>query len=355
MFGKWGSGKRTFAKQIAIKLAREEGLKIEYFKNWFCLPTELATTRSTVLILDNPLKSQYSDIHNAEIFDCLRKLRTEENNCFQLAVFHCQEGKTIDLLLEARRKIDELFPIRRLISFPAEQLTEIAKRKEKNISAEVLKKMIRENMTISMGKFLKMTLFLQGSFNGHMYFLEDPLSFILKELRQMVYSQNINERLQFRLLLHMMLHNGGILKTNVNHSLSDEIKENTNKEDLIHECIQQLLHSYIEETVDGKAFRIIHDVITRCTLFTALNYWDKDYIFRECHPLILLDCIRLKTFKERVEYRKKIIMDDTLDIGIPTELFPLLAESCMQRQNEIKTMLENKNFRLFEDRKFQIR
>ena len=47
-----------------------------------------------------------------------------------------------------------------------------------------------------------------------------------------------------------------------------------------------------------------------------------------------------------------LVIDKNLHIGIPTEMFPLLAESCVQR-NEMMPMLNN--VKLFEDEEFQIR
>ena len=83
LFGKWGSGKRTLAKQVAIILAREKGLKIEIIRNLLFLPKGLESLRTTVLILDNPNKAQYTDSHNANIFDCLLKIRAEKTTVFK--------------------------------------------------------------------------------------------------------------------------------------------------------------------------------------------------------------------------------------------------------------------------------
>ena len=350
LFGKWGSGKRTLAKQIALILAKEEKLMIKIFRDWLLLPEDLESTRSMVLIMDNPIKIQYTDRHNAEIFDCLLKLRAKKNNCFLLALFHCHEtDKTVELFVDAKRKIVDLFPKIFLNSFSNEKLANIAKKKE-NISQVVIEEIAKDNIeNIDMGPLSN----TRSKSNRPIFFerLDDPLTFVLCELEKMVSSQNINERVQFSLLLHMMLHNGEIPKTEVDHALSGEMKENTNKEDLTRECIQQLLHSYIEETADGNAFKTIHDIITRCTLFIALKHYGR-FIFQKCDVSLLLDCIRTKTLYERITYPGELVIDNNLNIGIPTGLFPSLAESCVQR-NEMMPMLNN--VKLFDDRKFQIR
>ena len=350
LFGKLGSGKRTLAKQIALILAKEEKLMIKIFRDWLLLPEDLESTRSTVLIMDNPIKIQYTDRHNAEIFDCLLKLRAKKNNCFLLALFHCHgTDKTIELFVDAKRKIVDLFPKIFLISFSNEKLAEIAKKKE-NISQVVIEEIAKGNIeNIDMGPHLN----TRSKSNRPIFFecLGDPLTFVLCELQKMVSSQNMNERVQFSLLLHMMLHNGEIPKTEVDHALSGEMKENTNKEDLTRECIQQLLHSYIEETADRNAFKTIHDIITRCTLFIALKHYGRS-IFQKCDVSLLLDCIRTKTLNERITCHNLPVIDKNLNIGIPTALLPSLAESCVQR-NEMMPMLNN--VKLFEDRAFQLR
>ena len=344
LFGKWGSGKRTLAKQIALILAKEEKLMIKIFRDWLLLPEDLESTRSTVLIMDNPIKIQYTDRHNAEIFDCLLKLRAKKNNCFLLALFHCYEtDKTVELFVDAKRKIVDLFPKIFLISFSNEKLAEIAKKE--NISQVVIEEIAKDNIeNIDMGPLSN----TRSKSNRPIFFecLDDPLTIVLCELQKMVSSQNMNERVKFSLLLHMMLHNGEIPKTEVDHALSGEMKENTNKEDLTRECIQQLLHSYIEETADGNAFKTIHDIITRCTLLIALKNYGGS-IFQKCDVSLLLDCIRTKTLNERITCCGLLVIDKTLNIGIPTELFPSLAESCVQR-NEMMPILNN--VKLFEDR-----
>ena len=353
IFGKWGSGKKTLAKRIALEIAKEQGLNIRHVKHLMFIQEDLASTGSTVLILENPLKPQYTNHHNAEIFDCLHKFRANRNNsiCFLIVLFHSQDSNnTKRLFSDAQREFKDLCPEEYSISSSTNLLIQFAEMKEKNISSEVIQK-IAKDKTNRMGHALTMTLFLR-TLNGHIDFLKDSITFVLRDLKEMVTSENINERIKFVLLTHMMLNNGEIPKTKVDYALSGEIKEKTNKEDLTSECIQQLLHSYMEETSDGTAYRIIHDVFTRCTLLIALNHCDKFYIFKKCDPFLLLDCIRLKTRKEQIKCPGKLIIDNNLDIGVPTELFPVIA-TMFVRRNEMMPMLNN--VRLFEDREFQLR
>ena len=87
-------------------------------------------------------------------------------------------------------------------------------------------------------------------------------------------------------------------------------------------------------------------------MFTALKHSNHNSVFRKCDPLLLFDCIRGKTRKERMRHPGEFVMDNqTLQIGIPTESFPSLAESCVVN----KTMPMLKNVRLSEDQNFQIR
>ena len=142
LFGKWGSGKRTLANQIASKLAIE-GLNIRVVRHFISIPDDLASTCSTVLILEDPIKFQYTDLHNAEIFDCLLQLKAnaEKTNCFQVVVFHCEDIEQTEILIKgAKRNMDDLFPKIFRISFSTYQLTEIVKINGKTVSLNSLKK-----------------------------------------------------------------------------------------------------------------------------------------------------------------------------------------------------------------------
>lgn len=349
LFGKWGSGKRTLAKQVAIKLAREDGLNIKIFRDWLFLPKGLESSRTTVLILDNPIKAQHTGSHNANIFDCLLKIRAEKNNCFQIVVFQCHESdRTEKIFNDAKRDIRDLCPKRFLISFSKE----IAEKKEKKISPDVLEKLSQNDQSLSMDSTLILTLFLRFPFYKRKSFLDDPVTFILKELEHIIKSQDMDKRLQILTLIEMTFHNEEMTKTEVEAMMDHNMKDGTDIEELTRECIKQLLQNYVEETRDGKSYRLINDVITRCVLYTALKFTKNlDSLFKNCDPLLLLDCVRSKTRSERMRYKGEFIFDNkTFDIGLPTETFPSLAESLVQR-NEIWTSLGN--VRIMEDKDFK--
>ena len=360
LFGKWGSGKRTLAKQIASKLAIEEGLKIKVVRHFVSISDDLASTCSTILILDNPFKSLYTSSHNSDIFDFLFQLRANAKGkkCFLLILFHCDDIYETGILgLDAEiRNISKLFPKNLVvrISFPIETLTQIAQRKKDKISIENLRKTVENiaenNSSSGMCHTLPLVLFLKSQFYEHREFLKDPITFVLNKLEEIAMSQN------FTTLVWMILHTKEFTKTEVkaifDPALSGNINEGTDIGDLTDGCIQQLLQSYITKNRDGKSYSMIHDVITRCVLYTALKCDShRNLVYRECDSLLLLDCVRPKTDIERFRYPKKFIFDrKTFDIGLPTETFPALAKSFVDR-NEMMTMLGN--VRLMEDKRFQ--
>ena len=198
-----------------------------------------------------------------------------------------------------------------------------------------------------MGQTLALTLFLKNPFYRHKDFLKDPITFVLEKLKEMATSETRNESLQFTTLIHLILGNTEITKSKVEAIVDKNVSDNSDKETLTPECI---LQRYVEEAFDGKSY--IPDVITRCILYTALKYnIHRNLVYKECDPLFLLSCFRLKTLSERIKFPGEFIFDNqTLDIGMPTESFPLLAEIFGQR-NDMMTILLNA--RLCENPEFQ--
>lgn len=143
-FKKLGSGKRTLAKQIASKLAIEEGKKIKV--------THPATIPRFSTVYFN-----YEEMQRGKI------------------LFHCDDkNETGKLDLDAKiRNISRLFPENLVvrISFPIESLTKIAQKKKENILIENIRKTIEkiaENNTSSgMCRTLTLTLFLRSQFYQH--------------------------------------------------------------------------------------------------------------------------------------------------------------------------------------------
>ena len=356
LFGKWGSGKRTLAKQISSKLAKEEGLKIKFFRHLISIPDDLASSCSTIPILENPFRPQYTDEHNSEIFECLLNLRAnaKQNRNFLLILIHCDDMTVTEkvCLDPIGKKINQLFPetLVSRISFSKERLTKISQTTDENISTEDIRQIAENETSSGMGQTLTLTLFLKNPFYRHKDFLKDPMTFVLEKLKEMARSETMNERVQFTKLVHMILHSKEIIKSEVGAMVDQDVSDISDKENLIPECILQRYTE--EETFDGKSYRLMHDVITRCILYTALKYNIGRYlVYKQCDPSLLLSCFRLKTISERVKYPGEFIFDNqTLDIGIPTESFPSMAKIFGQR-NDMMTML--RNARLCENREFQ--
>lgn len=310
----------------------------------------LASMCSTVLVLDNPIKAQYTDRHNADIYDCLLKVRAnaKKNKCYQIVVSHCNDIERTKKLFEGSgREISKLFPEILSISSPIKTLTKIAKMKGKIISPEVIRKIALENKTSSMGSTLTILLFLR---NENKDFLDNPITFVLKKLEVMAKSKNMKNREQLKLLIGMIFHNQE--KNNSEdqaikgQDVSITLKKGEGEEDLTYEFLQ----SYVEETQDGKSYRLIHDIITRCVLYTALKYdINRDLVYRNCDPLLFLDCTRYQT-----RIPGEFSFDDkTLEIEIPTESFNSFAKSLVER-NETG-ILQSAKWRLLEDQKLEIK
>lgn len=119
----------------------------------------------------------------------------------------------------------------------------------------------------------------------------------------------------------------------------------------IDECIEKLLVLFIEETFDGRSFRILHDVITRCTFLSAMgNYWT--LLFKECDPVLIFECIRLKSgLSEKWLHSGEIVFDDkNLRIALPTEIFQMVARLLCQR-SDMRSLIWNS--RLYDNQIFQ--
>ena len=316
------------------------------------LPDDLASTCSSVLILEDPIKFQYTDTHNAKIFDCLQQLRAnaKETNCFQLVVFHCDDIKqTEKLIKDAKRNIDDLFPKIFPISLSTKQLKQIVQIYGKTDSSNFFEKITEDANTSSIGHPLKLALFLRLPLYEPTEFCYGPIAFVLNELKAIGKSQSKNERILFTTLVRFILPNREMTRTDLeailDQAVSDTLKDDEDRENLTRECIQQLLQRYIEKTQDGKSYKLIHDVITRCILFTCMKFdIHRDLVFKECDPSLLLNCIRPKTLQERIVAVGDVIFcHKTLDIALPTILFPSLVESFVQR-NQMITMLFNVRF-----------
>lgn len=127
-------------------------------------------------------------------------------------------------------------------------------------------------------------------------------------------------------MIFAVLHDGEIAKSELDHishhALFVDMNEKMDIERSINRCIKLLLDLFIEETLDGRSYRILHDVITRCTFLAAMEN-HKTLLFTECDPTLIFECVRLKSTNEEIKYPGQIVYDDkNLQIGLPTEIYP---------------------------------
>lgn len=181
--------------------------------------------------------------------------------------------------------------------------------------------------------------------------------FILKKLKTLEGSSDINDQIAFKILVYIILHDGidklefGCVS---HHALFADLKEKMNTEGSIDGYIEQLLGVFIEKMADGQSYRILHDVITRCSflLFCSAVENHKAILFSECDPILIFDCIRLKLRREKITCFREMVLDDrNLKIALPTEMYPEIARLFYQR-SDIKSVLWNSI--LFDDESFQI-
>lgn len=77
MYGKLGSGKRTLANQVAIRLAKKDTkLKIKIVRDREVLSKDLESIQSTILVIHDPIKIWYTTRKTEEIISCLLNICT---------------------------------------------------------------------------------------------------------------------------------------------------------------------------------------------------------------------------------------------------------------------------------------
>lgn len=116
MFGKLGSGKRTLAAQVAIRIAKKNpALKIKIVTERDTISENLVARHSTILIIHDPVKTWYTDRYTEEIISILSKIcksaKNKNNKFYIIAVFHCNDW---NLLQYGKKKItvETIFPKR---------------------------------------------------------------------------------------------------------------------------------------------------------------------------------------------------------------------------------------------------
>lgn len=117
-----------------------------------------------------------------------------------------------------------------------------------------------------------------------------------------------------------------------------------NIEGSINECVEQLRDLLIEETVDGRSYRVLHDVITKCTFLAAMEN-HVNLLWTECNPIIIFDCFRVKSVLQKFYYGKLAYDLSDINIGIPTDLYPEIAKlGFQQTESKNKTAYSMKRF-----------
>lgn len=348
-----GSGKRTIASQIAIRLAKKDPkTKIKIVSDRDIIAKDFNSrqiNKSTIIIIHNPVKTWFISKHTDEIIGCLLEICTNAKTCnsYIIAIFHYNNWDSFKLQIGNKNTTMEyIFPERQNISSNMQKLTEMARSNNKDISSANIQTGGR-----SIGDTLMMTLFLKNcAFQNHEY-LSNPAKFIFGKLKTLRESPKIMDQLAFKTMVFFVLHNGEIAKGELDaishHSLFAEEKVNIGES--IDECIERLLGLFIE-TLDGQSYRILHDVITRCTFIVAMANHET-LLFRECDPILIFECIRLKSRGEKMKHSGQVVYDDmNLKIALPTEMFPEVAGLFCQR-SEMRSFIWNS--RLYDNQNFQ--
>lgn len=352
MYGKLGSGKRTLAAQIAIRLAKKDtNLKIKIVRDREVLSKDLEAINSTILVIHDPVKTWYTTRKTEEIISCMLNICTNAKGkkSYIIAIFHCNDWNSLNLQFGKKNTtIEQMFPKNTHICSRKQKLTEIAKNNKIDISNVPI---LQDGASI--GSCIIMTLFLKNRAFQNDEFLSNPTMFIFKILKTLEGSSDINDQLAFKILVYVVLQDG-IAKLEFDgisqHALFADLNEKMNIEGSIDGCIKQLLDLFIEKMADGQTYRILHDVITRCTFLAAVeNHWT--LLLTECDPVLIFDCIRLKSKSEKIRYFKQTFFDKNLKIALPTEIYPALARLFCQR-SEIRSILLNS--RLYDDESFQV-
>lgn len=359
LLGNLGSGRRTLANQIALRLRKNNSqLKIVGFNAFRFKPTDPETMLSTIIIVPDLIKNCFTDEHTNNTIKFLQKLHSdaEENNCFIIATFQnniWNDSKFQSKNQSMYKNILSLF----LKPFPViteiERLRQIARNSECDISDEVLKR-ICEKETI-VGRSLKLALVMNYQAFKNDGFFTDPLLKIINELKTLAKSDNMIKQVKFQALVLTMLHGGEIAKAKLEEALDsaflDDPMETEDRKEIIQGCIQKLIKVYIKESADRKTYKMIHDVITKCT-FLAAAETHFNLLFTECYHFPLLECIRYKRTSERLKSYGNIVIDhENLEVGMPTEYYPMIAKIFVQR-NELIDMVHIVRF--FKNEEFQV-
>lgn len=276
--------------------------------------------------------------------------KNKDNNFYIIVVFHCNDWSSLQFG-KKKKTMETIFPKRQAVSGNkiSVKLIEMAKDNQENISNVPCHRKKK-----SLDESLKMSLFLKNrAFQQEV--LKDPISFIIRALKTLERSNKNHEKLAFKVMVFVMLHGGEITKKKLlddihHHRLFAGLKRKMDVPGSITGCIEQLLEIFLEETKGGGSYRILHDVITRCTFITAFEKHGT-LLFTECDAMLVLESLRLKSFKEKLYLFTDISYDNSnLEIGIPSYLFEEMARLFFQR-TEMRSVLQRS--RLYDTRIFQ--
>lgn len=345
MFGKLGSGKRTLAAQIAIRLAKKNTkLKIRIIREGDLQFVDLESLQSTIFVIHNPVKTWFTSKHTNEIMSCLSKLcmNAKKNNYYIISIFHCKDLVSFTQLFRTYEDLmEKLCPKRKHICTSKQKLAEMAKNTKTDIS-----NLTNQIGGASIGSPLIMTMYLKNRAFQTKEYLSNPTLFIFKKLKSLEGSLEIKDQFAFKVMIFVVLHDGEIAKSEFDnisrHFLFENLNDKINNEGPINECVQQLCDLFIEETVGGRSYRVLHDVITRCTFLAAMEN-HMTTLLTECNPTLICDCIRVKSVLQKINFGNLSYDLSDINIGIPTELYPKIAKLFFQQKDK-KNILQNSIF-----------
>lgn len=356
MFGKLGSGKRTLAAQVAIRIAKKNPeMKFKIVTERDTITKDLESRHSTILIIHDPVKSWYTDRYTEYIIYILSRICTsaknKDNNLYVIAIFHCNDWNSLHF---GKKKLtmEKLFPKREPIYGKklSVKLSYRVKDNQEDISYVPFQKWKK-----STEESFELTLFFKNLAFQHDV-LDNPIMSIIAALKTLERSNKNHEQLAFKLMAIVMLHGGEIAKRELladdipNHEAFADLKEKMDVKGSIMGCINQLLEIFLEETENGRSYRILHDVITRCTFIVAFEN-HRTLLFKKCDAILVFECLRQKSLTERFPFSDNPIYDySNLKILLSSKLLVEMARLFFQRK-DMRSVLRNS--RIYNENKFQ--
>ncbi|XP_055998084.1 uncharacterized protein LOC125683231 isoform X2 [Ostrea edulis] len=357
LIGEWGSGKRTLAVQIALQVEKIEkktfNFKVlqEFQDDTRSKIEALKSTDPTILLIPDLCRSWHTEHHMADIINCVRSGLS--SNTYIIATIRNAVYQSCTEYI--RSSIDDLFTRRMLIKPSHRMLSKILDKYNVHSTNPSRDYILKLNSVI--GTPLIVTLCVKNPDYKSSSFLDDPLSFITSKLKKMNSSDDANDRLKFGILVYIVQEGETVEKNTLENCSDPSMFAFTGKNSNmfttcnIHGCITELLDDYLEETIDGKSYRIVHEVITRCIFLTAAEM-DFPSLIGKCDDFLLFDCIRLQSPMEREFFKKKFILDTReLKVGIPTESYQDLAKALRQRNDDVMSLVRKVNW--FEKERFK--